>query len=102
MFLLLVHMTFAKMLVFAIGYCFGSALRPVGSVTAPLCGGITSFTFVARVLVFKNDYVQHPQATPTYISQHVVYLYAPSLNQSASAMLLTNNKVHSLASEQFL
>ena len=31
--------------------------------------------------MFKNDPVQHPQATPTYTSLHEVYLYTSSLNQ---------------------
>ena len=30
----------------------------------------------------QERYVQNAQATPTYISLHVVYLYASSLNQS--------------------
>ena len=31
-------------------YSFDSALRPVGSVMAPLCDAIDCFTFVARIL----------------------------------------------------
>ena len=39
------------MLVLATGYSFGSASRPVDSVTVPLHVDVTGFTFVARILI---------------------------------------------------
>ena len=37
------------MLILATGYSFDSASEPTDSVTVPLCGAITGFTFVARI-----------------------------------------------------
>ena len=40
---------FIKMLILATGYSFGSASRPVDSVTAPHSGVFIGFMFVARI-----------------------------------------------------
>ena len=41
---------------------------------------------IGMCISFKN-HVQHPQALHTYISLHLMYLYAASINWSASAIV---------------